>query len=348
MFMTKDRFTPMLNFVHHSGWAPARTWMLPLLLLCGCGRQQPEIAAEVREAPLATVGDEIITEEDFEAEVRRRLEKGQPLADTRTVLRDMIERKAMLQKAAASDVARDPVVKREMENLLLRHWIERGLQVEKAAVKVSGEELREIYEADPSAWTLPAQTRLAMLYRRLDPHAPEEAVEKLKGALRDAVKEFNADRKAATRDGRIPGFGAVAAQASEDALSRYRGGDLGWMKTAATNETRWPPEMLETGFALEVGGVSKLLHLDDGLYVVMKTGRRQPRMIPFDEAAIRLRRRLLREKREAFEQEFMRRLLEEAHVEINPEKAAQLQRPVREPGDEPPALVPVEERMGMP
>ena len=115
----------------------------------------------------------------------------------------------------------------------------------------------------------------------------------------------------ATRDGRIPGFGALAAEASEHATSRYRGGDIGWIETGR-DAYPLPAAIVETGFALPVGGVSDVIETEEGLYVVMKQDQREARTAPFEEVADTLRRRLLRDRRDRVEAAFNSNLLARA------------------------------------
>jgi parvulin-like peptidyl-prolyl isomerase len=310
----------------------------------GCGRQPEQAPAPAVPAPLARVGEAAITVEDFEAEVGRRRAGGRLPADAATLLREMIERQAMLQKAGA-EMARDPEVKRELENLLLARWLEKSRQAEKAAIVVTDEELRAAYASGRQAWTRAEQARLAILYRRLASGAGAAEAEQLAGALRKAVADFKSAPSAATRGGRMQGFGALAAEASEETVSRYRGGDLGWLDTSRS-DYRWPAEVVQAGFALGLGEVSDVIRAGDGLYVVMKSDARAASVTSFEEAAVGLRRRLLREKQEAAEREFKRRLLAEFKVEIDRDSAARLKLPVAEARVvKPPALIPVEERM---
>jgi peptidyl-prolyl cis-trans isomerase C len=294
----------------------------------GCGKKAPPTA---EPAPLARVGDVAITEEDFAFEVRRRQETGRPLGDSQTILKELIERQAMLQKAERSEIMQDPAIRRELENKQLGQWLDRSLQVERDAVRVTDDDLRAHYDAHPEAFTHPEMSRLAMLYRQVSLRDPEETKAALRAELEQGRAAFLADPAAATQNGQMPGFGAVAAQFSEDPGSRYRGGDLGWLEESS-GEHRQPAAVIETGLALAPGAVSEVISAADGLYVVMKSDRRPARVAPFDEVAPALRRQLIRLKQEEVERRFMSNLMAEAKIEINPDKAARLALP--------PAVVP--------
>lgn len=307
----------------------------------GCGRT--EELTEVEDQPLARINDEMLTQADFEFEVQRRQEAGRPIPDAETVLQELIERRVMLQRAQESDIFADADVQRERENQKLVQWLDRSLQVQRDSVTVTDEEIRAHYEANIDQYTRPAMVRLALLHRRMQPFDAEETVVQLREELDEARQVFLADPDTATQQGRIPGFGRIAAEHSEDTVSRYRGGDLGWLDVSRSDH-RWPEDVLSAGMALDIGDVSEVLETDAGLFVVMKTGWRDPVVTPFEEVAVMQRRPMIRAKQQAVEAAFMSNLMQAAHVEIDSDQLAQLRIPEAEASPEPPALHRVTDR----
>ena len=318
---------------------------ISVLLVTACGRAAPEPDAPDEE-PLARVGDTQILESDFAFEIERRQATGRPIGDTATVLQELIEREVMIQAAHASGVKDDPAVQRDLENQLMVKWLDQSLHARRDQVTVSDETLRAVYEDRISEFTRHAMNRLAILYRRLSSMDPDETVQELVDALNEARTLYFEDPAGVTQNGRIPGFGTIAAEHSEHQVSRYRGGDLGWIRADAENSS-WPVELVQVGHALEVGAVSDVMHLEDGLYVIMKIDHRPPQITPFEEAAISLRRRIIREKQEAVTDEFMAQLMQAADVEINEEQAARLAIP-RAVAPEEPRLRPRDEVITLP
>ncbi len=290
-------------------------------LLIGCSRRS-ETQGDV-DLPLATVGGKAITEADFQFEVQRRLQSGRPVEDAGSMLQSLIEREVMLQRAQASEHLADPDVQREIENQVLVKWLDQVLHSEKDRVTVSDDELRDGYEAHRDEFTRPALVRLAILYRKPMAGDTEETPVALRRELDTARALFLQSPEVATQGGRLSGFGTLAADHSEHTVSRYRGGDLGWLDPARQDH-RLPAVVLDTGLSLPVGAVSDVLATDGGLYVVMKTGQREPQVTPFEEAAASLRRRIIREKQQVVEQHFRQTLLQGADIVINADKAAAL------------------------
>ena len=317
---------------------PVRALVLVLLALAGCRREAPPAPLP---APLARVGATVITAADVVDEARRLRESGQSVADAQTVLQALVLRAAMLQAASTSSWVTAREARRERENLLLSQWLEHTMQAEKEKVAISDDELRAFYDAHAEEFARPAMVRLAILHRKPAARGNDSAAEALRAALRQARQAYLDAPAQATRDGRIPGFGALAAEASEHATSRYRGGDIGWIETGR-DAYPLPAAIVETGFALPVGGVSDVIETEEGLYVVMKQDQREARTAPFEEVADTQRRRLLRDKRDRVEAAFKSNLLVRAAVAIDAVQAAALTVPeAPAPVGEPPALVPL-------
>jgi parvulin-like peptidyl-prolyl isomerase len=119
----------------------------------------------------------------------------------------------------------------------------------------------------------------------------------------------------------------VAAQHSEDQVTRYRGGDLGWIESDA-KETRLPANVLEAGRALEKGKRSGVLEATDGFYVIMKTDARAGGPRAMEEVADNLRQQLLRDKRRVLEEQFLSDAMQSSKASINADAASKVALPV--------------------
>jgi len=296
------------------------------LLPVGC-KPKSRLSAETSPV-VAEVGGRTITHADFEAEAERRRAAGQPVASAQALLDEMIEREAMLVKAEASGIAQSEDFRRDSESRLLSQWVASTLAKTRDNVKVTDEELKKAYEErKDSALTSAALTRLAILYRKASGRSGDAAVLALEQSLAEGVAAFEKDRAASTNSGRLPGFGKIAADYSEDTLTRYRGGDLGWLNLEQGEHPRVPQEVLAAGAALAEGKVSAPLRAGDGVYVVMKIGERAAKQMTFQEAVPLMRRRLLREKQRAVEAQFKADLLGSVPVKVVEDVAEKLTLP---------------------
>ena len=276
--------------------------LLLLLLLAGC-RENTTPTTATDSSILATVNGHAITQSDFDFESALR-----PTMSSDEILNELITRKAMRIRAEASGIADTPALRRELEDRVIAEWLETTYKKELAAITITEDELRAAYEnRRDKLVTNPAQTRFAILHRK------GRNTAELTDALNDAVALFEADRDAATNNGRLPGFGKIASEHSEDTISRFRGGDIGWVGEGTLS--RVPEEILAAGRALETGKISEPPVAGDGVYVVMKTEEREPSHLGYNESVTYLRSRLLSEKRAAIEARFKENLLDGLKVE---------------------------------
>jgi hypothetical protein len=284
--------------------------LILLTVLVGCSRSSPPLEKQPSSPVLATVEGRPITQAAFDEEVARR-RVGNSAVEADAVLRQLIEREAMLVKAEKAGIADSPDFRHETENRLISQWLSGTFHKARDGVSVTDEELAAAFEVrKDDVFRQGAQHRFAILFRK------GKNVEELKASLAEAVADFVKDRDAATQKGRLTGFGTIAANHSEDTVSRYRGGDLGWFDADKPESSRVPQEVLAAGVAQPSGEVSKPLVSGDGVYVIMKSGVREAQQIALKEAAPALRRKLITEKRSALETSFKTGLLAGLKVEM--------------------------------
>ncbi len=295
-------------------------------LAAGCSRS-PEPTVETSPV-VAEVGGRKITHADFDAEATRRRAAGRPAASAQELLGEMIEREAMLVKAEASGIATSETFRSDTESRLLSQWVASTLAKTRDGVQVTDEELKASYEArKDTTLTAAPLTRLAILYRKVSGRIGDEVAQALEKSLSEGVAAFEKDRAASTNNGRLPGFGKIAADYSEDTVTRYRGGDLGWLNLEQGEHPRVPQEVLTAGAALAQSQVSAPIRAGDGIYVVMKDGERSAKQMTFQEAVPMLRRRLLREKQLAVEARFKADVLGSVPVKVVESEAGKLTLP---------------------
>ena len=269
--------------------SPAVPIIAALLLLAGCREQT---SAPPQDA-LATVNGRAITQADFDYEAALR-----PNMSAEEVLDELIKRKALLLRAEASGIAESPALKRDLENRLIGEWLAGAYRAPRENLAVTEDELRAAYEERrEKLYSFPSQARFAILYQK------GRNTEELLGALNEAVALFEADRETATNNGRLPGFGKIAADTSEDTISRFKGGDIGWLGEGST-VSRVPAEVLAAGWALDAGEVAPPMAAGDGVYAIMKISGRDAAQMSYNDAAPTLRARVMAEKQAAFDTRF--------------------------------------------
>jgi len=267
---------------------------------------------------VARAGDEIITVADLEKEVRRRTDKGVAVPEKSVLLQEMLERLAAVARAKKANLHADPETKHEMDNVLIAKLRAQELEARLAAVTLTDNELRAAYDAGIAQHTRPAKVRLAILQQTGDAHMSDAKRAELRTRMEQALAKAAASPAAGGRGGAATGFGEAAAEYSDDQVSRYRGGDIGWLDEGNFSY-RWPKEVLAAGYALEKGGCSGIIEAGGSLYVIMKTDARAGATTSFDEAKASLRRELLAQKRAAVESAFLAENRSQTGAEIRPD-----------------------------
>jgi len=264
------------------------------LLAAGCGKKAaPDV--------LAQVGGQVITVADFQAEIDWRIHNRQSLPERQALLEEMVDRLALVQRSRAAGLDQSAAVRRAVEGVLISKLQETIMEPQQAAVKVSPEEIRAAYDRELSRFTQPAKVRLAFVFLAADAKAGTNRLEEIRARAAEARQQ------ALALPATEKGFGAVAADYSEDQISRYRGGDAGWLDAGSTLAGRWPETVIAAGFALQnIGDMSQVLPAADGFYLVRKMDARPSVVAPLASVQTALERRLLAEKRQAAAADFKR------------------------------------------
>lgn len=281
---------------------------LALLAAALTGCHQPasvELASEAAPDPdrLATVDGVALRTADLERELAR-LRAAHPGREPEVdrVLADLVERQRLVARARRLGLDQDPEVQRAMQGVLIAKLKERELEPRWQATTESLPKTNERSASSPGAMTTSSaprpQARLAMLRVEMNPKSSE-------ARLREATLRLENARTAALR---LPasqlGFGALAAEYSDDDGTRYQGGDLGWLDEDPA-KYHFDAAALAAGFALaSVGEVSPVVRGRDGLYLVRLLGRRATPEPPPSQREERVRYQRHREHRQAVEEAF--------------------------------------------
>jgi len=276
--------------------ASACAVLTTLVLLSGC---------EKKSAPnvLAHVGEQVITVDDFKDEVQYRVANRQPIPERQVLLDEMIARLALVQRAKSAGLENSVAVRRTFEQMLIAKLKETELEPRLAAVKVSPEEIRAAYQQDAARFTQPAKAKLAFVRLAADSKSSTNQLAEI------AARADEAHRQALALPATEKSFGKVAADFSEDQITRYRGGDGGWF-TAEILADRWPKEVVVAGLALKnIGDTSEIIRAADGFYFVKKMDARPSVVTPLEQVQGGIARRLQVAKQAQIEKEFSDSLL---------------------------------------
>ncbi len=214
-----------------------------------------------------------LAEADYAAEFRRQI-------DSFLITQSLTEAEFAERLQELEGTTIDEFVTERMKDANFRRGIlhARLLEVENPEdFALTDEALKERYDSElESQWTLPTLVRASHILFKV-PESPEEAEQARTkaGEVRDLARAEGAD------------FAALAREHSEGP-SGPEGGDLGFFpRTGAMVEP-----FAAAAFALAEGETSDLVETDFGLHVIQVTGRKEGRVIPFEEALPSLRQQL--------------------------------------------------------
>ena len=258
----------------------------------GCSKPQQSDSAEDSTVQVyAVVGSRTITEADLEREYARKKLLGLPKLAEEETLDELIERAALVEYARDLGLADDPVLAHRMDSLLIHALRQQSQGRDPALEQVSEEAVTAAYRERLDDFTSPGATRLAVLFIEVSNKLSSSQQTEAEERLRKAVSLLESQGFSASQ-----GFGRIASEYSDEQLSRYRGGDVGWIPDTMTNH-RIPSAVLEAGRGLDVGAASDVIALEDGCWVVMKTGSRPATVRPLEAVDDLIRSELIARKR---------------------------------------------------
>ncbi|KPA16757.1 peptidyl-prolyl cis-trans isomerase [Candidatus Magnetomorum sp. HK-1] len=257
---------------------------------------------------IAIVGDQKIYLADFDSELKRRGGRQLDKLDKNKLLDEMILRSSMIDQAIKAGIDKQPDFIRTYQNLLVGQYKKRFLKPLIDGVDLSADEIQRHYTENIQKYTQPAKARLAMIYMKTHPKMSDAK----KSQIMERMKEAQSKAKQPVK-GR--GFGRISVQYSEDQVSRYKGGDIGWIYE--NRSYRWDDKVLKAGFALEeLNDISDIITTDKGLYIVKLLDRRPAKVTPFKQVKARIRHKQLLERRKNTEQSFEKDVRQKTPVEI--------------------------------
>jgi hypothetical protein len=250
----------------------------------------------IPEDLIAIVGGQKIFVSDLEKEMERRGGKRLHQIDKNVLLEEMILRCAMIEQALKSGIDKQPDFIRMYQNLLIGQYKKQYLKPQIDGVDFTAEEVRSYYTNHIEEYTQPAKARFAVIYMKIHSKMTDDRKKTVMNRMIEA-------RESASKQNHGRGFGPIAVKYSEDQVTRYKGGDIGWVNK--NRPYRWDKKILDAGFALKkINDISDIISTEQGLYIVKLLDQRPSKVIPFNKVKIRIRHKEILEKRKQVEKDF--------------------------------------------
>lgn len=248
--------------------------LLPLLLLpAACQKESPARSASVPAGTVATVGEAALLPSDLEHALS--FAPGRSRAETLLALTD---EEALAQLARAEGLADDPSVRAAIRRMLAARLREKH----QTSLTITDAEVAAAALAEKSPPAAPPKLRLAFLRQRFDNAGSESAaVAKL--------EEARTKWLALPADASRIAFGPLAVEYSDDADTRYQGGDAGWISAGARHLLLPPEATAAIAPRHEAGLLPDIIRTRDAAWLLLVENIQQPAAAPPDAAAVKAR-----------------------------------------------------------
>jgi peptidyl-prolyl cis-trans isomerase C len=269
---------------------------------------------ESGEPVVARIGDEVVTRSALEHELERRTSRSpavgaDPDAPAR-VLEEMIEARVQIAAARARGLDESPEYVHAAEQLLVRQLRRRELSERLDAVDVGRAQVEAAYLAEPERFTVPERLHAAIVEVKVPNHSAGPARELARSKAEALLAEARA-----TGSG-YRGFGPIAARHSDDRVSRYKGGDVGWFEDA--DPGRLDPAVHAALVALEsAGDIGPVVETESGFHLVMLIERAPAQLRPLEQVAPVLHAELVESARAEVEAAWFAAMASEIGVETD-------------------------------
>lgn len=298
---------------------PAALALAAASVFTACGGPEAEVDPVVLK-----VGDRTILLSELQGQLDYWVESGSALpVSAEQFVERYTERAIALEKARELGLDQDPALRSQWESMLIGRLRAIEMEAALAEVIVASDDVEAYYQENIANYTREAQARVALLYL---PYAVKG--ESARAAVHQRLEEARA--KAAELAEGSRGFGPLAPKYSDEATSRFKGGDVGWMQ-AGRGSYRWPEPVVQTAFRLTtVGEISSVIETEEGAYLIMLMDSRPAKVQPLEAVSTSIHRELTAQAREHAAQNLQAAWGQGRDVTTFPEALNQLSFPTAE------------------
>lgn len=317
-------------------------FMLAVVLLVpvACRKEAPkttEKAAAAEGGPVARVNGKEIPRAAFDAEMNKITQGGtrQIPEDRLRKIQENVVNRLIEEELLAQEIARQGIQVTEAEidaefekyrgkfkseeqfNSYLTHGkttveeirarLRSSLALTKLLQKlgkldVPDEEVRQAYQTGIKMYTEPEQVQARHILIKVAENAPADQVDAARKKAMEALKKVRGGED----------FGNVARAMSDDAMSKEKGGDLGFFRRGVM-----VPKFEEAAFALQPGEITKEpVRTPFGFHIIQVTDRKAERVKPFEEVQDQIRESLRNRNTFKARRELVEQLRRDGKVEI--------------------------------
>jgi len=257
---------------------------------------------EKKGAYLAKIGDSVITQADFEREMKGLPEFVQKMFEgasgKESFLNELIKRELLYKEALKKGLDKDPEYAKKLEDFKKITLVGLLLQKEiEGKVKVSDQEVKDYYEKNKGKFAPVTQIRASHILVKTEEEA-KQIEEKLKKG---------------------EDFAQLAKKYSIDTATAKNGGDLGYF-----SKGQMVPEFESAAMSLKPGQISEPVKTKVGYQIIKVTDKKMGQPVDFDKVKNLISQNLMAEKQKEVFDSYVEGLKKSFKVEINKEALSKL------------------------
>ena len=262
---------------------------------------------------LGKAGDYVVKRSDvdrllsyYPPETRQRLQENP--AEKETLVKRMLEIKIIADVAKKEKFDQRPQIKKQLayvaNDFLSKEYLAKVVMPEAA---VSEADLKEYYTQNKERLGVPEQVRARHILFKVDPAASDDEKNQAKARAEGVLKRVQAGED----------FAKLAADHSDDAGSKAKGGDLGYFPPG-----QMVPEFEGAAFYTDPGEISDVVETKYGYHIIKVEDHIDARERSFEEIKAVIREKLHKELVMFKVQQFIRQANENAGMQVYADRIA--------------------------
>lgn len=279
--------------------------LFAVCLFFACAKKEEKIGPY-----LAKVGDTVITQADFEREMKALPEFVQKMFEGSSgrekFLDELIKRELLYKEALKKGLDKDSEYLKKIEDFKKITLVGLLLQKEiESKVKVSDQDVKDYYEKNKERFAPVTQIRVSHILVKTEEEA-KKILERLKKG---------------------GDFAQIAKKYSIDTVSAKNGGDLGFL-----SKGQMLPEIEEVATRLKIGEISEPIKTKSGHEIIKVTDKKRGQVVELEKVKNLISQNLLAEKQKNVFDSYVEGLKKSYKIEINKEALSKLALPEEQKG----------------
>ncbi len=246
---------------------------------------------EERTDILATINGSTIKKDAFRKTMSRRMGDYSSIKKRRELLDEMVQFEVSYAAAVKQGIDKDPLVTAAFRRMVVNRFLGKDLDHRLEGITVTEDEIRHYHTEHMDTFTSPEMAHVAIIKISL----PSNVSKQRKAQLLQKAQQ--ARNEAAALPENVTTLAAVAVKYSDDPVSRYRGGDAGWINTEVSPK-KWEQVVINTIPSLSrPGELSSIVVGKEGFYLIKLMEIRESASIAIEKVSGKITHLLVHEKR---------------------------------------------------